>query len=228
MATILIAEDDMYIRRMVKDYLVSCRYQVREAKDGQEALEQFFSYNNEISLIILDVMMPCKNGYEVLKEIRESSTVPIIMLTAKSQEEDQLISFRYGVDDFLAKPFSPAILLAHVKAILKRCGQDKNKIIRVGGISIDTEKREVVIDDSLLELTPKEYDLLLFFVRNSNIVFQREQLLNAVWSYSYEGDLRTVDTHVKQLRAKLLDRSSYIKTIYGIGYEFEVSDVSVH
>lgn len=228
METILIAEDDMHIRRMIKDYLISCRYQVREAKDGQEALEQFFSYNNEISLIILDVMMPCKNGYEVLKEIRESSTVPIIMLTAKSQEEDQLISFRYGVDDFLAKPFSPAILLAHVKAILKRCGQDKNKIIRVGGISIDTEKREVVIDDSLLELTPKEYDLLLFFVRNSNIVFQREQLLNAVWSYSYEGDLRTVDTHVKQLRAKLLDRSSYIKTIYGIGYEFEVNDVSVH
>ncbi len=222
--TILIAEDESRIRRMLKDYLVSCHYIVIEAEDGEKALEVFYT-NSKIDLILLDVMMPNKDGFEVLQEIRQISSVPIIMLTAKSQEYDQLYGFKYGADDYVMKPFSPVILLAHVEAVLKRCRNSKEDILTVGNITIDKVGMIVTVDHQRIYLTPKEYDLLLYMTNNIDIVLSREQILNKVWNYDYLGDSRTVDTHIKQLRSKI--GNDYIQTIHGRGYRFEVNQCFV-
>lgn len=222
--TILVAEDEARIRRMLKDFLTSCNYKVLEAEDGKKALEQFYANNNKIDLILLDVMMPNKDGFEVLKEIREVSLIPIIMLTAKSQEYDQLYGFKHGADDYVMKPFSPIILLAHVEAVLKRCRNTVEEAVNIGGINVDKVGMIVKVDGKRVYLTPKEYDLLLYMIDNVDIVLSREQILNKVWNYDYLGDSRTVDTHIKQLRSKI--GNQHIQTIHGRGYRFEVNACS--
>ncbi|HWT73841.1 MAG TPA: response regulator transcription factor [Mobilitalea sp.] len=222
--TILIAEDEARIRRMLKDFLSSCNYNVIEAEDGEQALELFYANNNKIDLILLDIMMPKKDGFGVLKEIRDISITPVIMLTAKSQEYDQLNGFRQGADDYITKPFSPVILLAHIEAVLKRCKNNMEDTLTVGDIIIDKVGMTVKVNNGRIYLTPKEYDLLLYLINNMDIVLSREQILNKVWNYDYLGDSRTVDTHIKQLRSKIGTR--YIQTIHGRGYRFEVSECS--
>lgn len=219
--TILIAEDEARIRRMVKDYLISCDYMVMEAEDGKKALEVYYSNNHKIDLILLDVMMPYRDGFEVLTEIRNVSHTPVIMLTAKSQEYDQLYGFKNGADDYIMKPFSPVILLAHMEAVLSRCRSNDSDIITIGDITIDKIGMIVKCHNKKLILTPKEYDLLLYMAGNAATVLSREKILNEVWNYDYIGDGRTVDTHVKQLRSKI--GADYIQTIHGRGYRFEVN-----
>lgn len=223
--TILIVDDEKRIRRMLKDYFEINGYKVFEAENGKVALDLYFQYDDIIQLLILDVMMPQKDGYVVLKEIREYSQVPIIMLTAKSEEYNQLEYYQSGADDFLPKPFSPKILMAHVEAIMKRCYPNKNTTLEVGDLILDVEKREIKLKDHTHELSPKEYDLLYYFMTNVGLVLSRETILDAVWGRDYDGDFRTVDTHVKQLRAKLNCQHAFIKTVHGIGYRFEVDDV---
>lgn len=217
----MIAEDEPRIRRMVKDFLSSCNYSVIEAEDGKQATDIFYAMNSKIDLILLDVMMPHKDGFEVLAEIRDVSLVPVVMLTAKSEEYDQLSGFKHGADDYVTKPFSPIILLAHIEAILRRCKNNTNELINVGQIVINTESMVVTLHDKPINLTPKEYDLLLFLTDNKDTVLTRERILNEVWNYDYLGDIRTVDTHIKQLRSKIGTR--YIQTIHGKGYRFEVN-----
>jgi len=221
---ILIVEDENRIRRMLKDFMVSNKYVVFEASNGKDALDIFYAKNSKIDLILLDVMMPIKNGLQVLSEIRENSLTPIIMLTAKTEEYDQLASFKMGADDYICKPFSPSLLLARVESVLKRTGKYKIKKVNAGNIIIDKLKKEVVCNQKKIELTPKEYDLLLYFIENEGLVLTRESILNAIWNFDYVGDIRTVDTHIKQLRAKLLSNCHYIKTVHGAGYKFEVED----
>jgi two-component system, OmpR family, response regulator ResD len=219
--TILIAEDESRIRRMLKDYLTSCNFKVLEAEDGKKSMEIFYAEHNKIDLILLDVMMPLMDGLEVLAEIREVSHIPVIMLTAKSQEYDQLCGFKHGADDYITKPFSPVILLAHIEAVLNRSRLNSNEMISVGRITIDKIGMVVKVNNDKIYLTPKEYDLLIYMVNNIDTVLSREKILNNVWNYDYFGDGRTVDTHVKQLRAKI--GADYIKTIHGRGYRFEVN-----
>lgn len=221
MKTILVADDEARIRRMLTDFLTSCGYHIMEAKDGVEAVDVFYSNNSKIDCILLDVMMPGMNGLEVLEEIRSVSLVPVILLTAKSEEYDQLAGFKAGADDYITKPFSPTLLLARLEAVLKRCSKSSDKLISVGDIVVDEIKKEVRKKGKTLNLTPKEFELLSYFVLNRGVTLSREQILNAVWNYDYCGDLRTVDTHVKQLRAKLEECSGYIKTVYRFGYQFE-------
>ncbi|MBU3092531.1 response regulator transcription factor [Clostridium sp. CM028] len=221
---ILIVDDESRIRRMLKDFLVSHKYEILEASNGKEAMEMFYSNNSKIDLILLDVMMPMKNGFDVLSEIREDSITPIIMLTAKGEEYDQLAGFKFGADDYISKPFSPSLLLARLEAVLKRTGKRKVENVVIGNISVDKLKKEVVCANEKLDLTPKEYDLLLYFIENNELVLAREQILDAVWNYDYVGDARTVDTHIKQLRAKLVFNCQYIKTVHGVGYRFEVKN----
>jgi len=221
-ATILIADDEERIRRMLKDFLASCGYSIIEAADGKQALELFYSNSSSVNLILLDVMMPHIDGFEVLKEIRETSLVPIIMLTAKSQEYDQLSGLKSGADDYVSKPFSPSLLAARIENILRRCNAVHSKVINIGQIEINDVKREVKVRGEAIELTSKEYALLLYLIENKDIALSRENILNAVWNYDYYGDLRTVDTHIKQLRAKLTAECDYIKTVRGLGYRFEV------
>lgn len=218
---ILVVDDDERIRRMLKDYLFSCGYMVTEAKDGEEAIDIFFANNNCMDLIILDVMMPGIDGLGVMKEIRNFSDIPVIFLSAKSEEYDQLLGFKRGADDYIPKPFSPKILLAHIEAILKRCNVEEKKYV-VGEIEVDEIKRQVKICGDIVDFTPKEYDLLVYLIQNKDIAVSRENILNSVWNYDYFGDLRTVDTHIKQIRAKLTKLCPYIKTVHGFGYRFEV------
>lgn len=225
---IFLVDDEQRIRRMVSDYLKLNGYTVLEAEDGEEAEEIFYQKNTEIDLILLDVMMPKKDGFHLLKDIRKVSSVPIIMLTAKGEEYDQLEYFRKGADDFISKPFSLELLLAHIDAVGKRCFQKGREQWIAGDICVETEQRKVMVEGEAVELTPKEYELLLYFIKNKDIVVERETILNAIWGFQYFGDIRTVDTHVKQLRAKLSDHGKYIKTVHGIGYRFEVQDVSIH
>ena len=225
---IFLVDDEQRIRRMVSDYLKLNGYTVLEAEDGEEAEEIFYQKNTEIDLILLDVMMPKKDGFHLLKDIRKVSSVPIIMLTAKGEEYDQLEYFRKGADDFISKPFSLELLLAHIDAVGKRCFQKGREQWIAGDICVETEQRKVMVEGEAVELTPKEYELLLYFIKNKGIVVERETILNAIWGFQYFGDIRTVDTHVKQLRAKLSDHGKYIKTVHGIGYRFEVQDVSIH
>lgn len=218
---ILIVDDESRMRKLVRDFLVKKGYLVAEAENGEQALEMFYS-DNSISLILLDVMMPYMDGWQVCKEIRKTSKVPIIMLTAKSEEQDELLGFELGVDEYITKPFSPKILVARVDAILRRANKiGTDGIIKVGTIEINKLAHQVTVAGKNVELSYKEFELLLYFVENKGIALSRENILNAVWNYDYFGDARTIDTHVKKLRAKLGPEADYIKTIWGMGYKLE-------
>ncbi|MCQ2535970.1 MAG: response regulator transcription factor [Lachnospiraceae bacterium] len=217
---ILVVDDEEKIRKLVKDFLVKKGYEVIEAKDGEEALDLFYD-QKDISLIILDVMMPKINGYQVLKEIRETSQIPIIMLTAKVEESDELLGFELGVDEYVCKPFSPKTLVARVEAILHRREVESQVTIEEGGIVIDKGAHTVTIDGEPIEVSAKEFELLAYFVENKGIALSRDKILNNVWNYDYFGDARTIDTHVKKLRSKMKDKGDYIKTVWGMGYKFE-------
>lgn len=219
---ILVVDDEARMRKLVKDFLTKQQYTVIEASNGEEAIDIFFGGTN-ISLIILDVMMPNMDGWEVCKEIRKFSKVPIIMLTAKSTEDDELLGFNLGVDEYITKPFSPKILVARVDAILRRTNKlTKDAVIKAGDIEINKVAHIVTVKENSVELSFKEFELLVYFVENKGIALSRENILNNVWNYDYFGDARTIDTHVKKLRSKLGECGSYIKTIWGMGYKFEV------
>lgn len=219
---ILVVDDESRMRKLVRDFLVKKEYMVVEAEDGEQALEIFFK-DNSISLILLDVMMPKLDGWDVCREIRKVSKVPIIMLTAKSEEQDELLGFELGVDEYISKPFSPKILVARVDAILRRTNKiGSDGIITVGNIEINKLAHQVKVKGKTVELSFKEFELLVYFVENQGIALSRENILNAVWNYDYFGDARTIDTHVKKLRAKLSSDADCIKTIWGYGYKFEV------
>lgn len=220
---ILVVDDESRMRKLVRDFLVRQDYEVLEAGDGEEALDIFYR-EKDIALLILDVMMPKMNGWEVCREVRENSKVPIIMLTAKSDESDELMGFDLGVDEYISKPFSPKILVARVEAILRRTNQigDSSQIKKAGLIVLDKTAHEVTIDGKSVELSFKEFELLEYFMDNQGIALSRERILNSVWNYDYFGDARTIDTHVKKLRSKLGKQGEYIKTVWGVGYKFEV------
>lgn len=219
---ILIVDDESRMRKLIKDFLSKEGYHILEAADGVEALDVFYE-SQDIALMILDVMMPRLDGWAVCKEVRKNSNMPIMMLTARSEERDELKGFELGVDEYIAKPFSPKILVARVSALLKRSkGSIAEPVINAGGIEIDKTAHIVRIDGQEIELSVKEFELLVYFVENQKIALNRERILNNVWNYDYFGDARTIDTHVKKLRSKLGDKGNYIKTIWGMGYKFEV------
>lgn len=219
---ILVVDDESRMRKLVKDFLVREGYTVLEAGDGMAAMDLFYS-EKDIALIILDVMMPKMDGWQVCREIRESSKVPIIMLTARSEERDELQGFELGVDEYISKPFSPKILVARVDAILRRTlGNTGGEVVEAGGIRMDKAAHIVKIDGNQIELSYKEFELLSYFMENEGIALSREKILNNVWNYDYFGDARTIDTHVKKLRSKLGEKGEYIRTIWGMGYKFEV------
>lgn len=219
---ILVVDDESRMRKLVRDFLVKSGYDVLEAGDGEEALELFYGHK-DIALVVLDVMMPKLDGWQVCREIRSVSKVPVIMLTARSDETDELQGFRLGVDEYITKPFSPKILVARIEAILRRSGQlAKEEILNCGGIMIDKAAHRVMIDDQEIELSYKEFELLTYFAENRGIALSREKILNNVWNYDYFGDARTIDTHVKKLRSKMGEKGDLIKTIWGMGYKLEV------
>lgn len=219
---ILVVDDEMRMRKLVKDFLIKKDYLVIEAKDGEEALDIFFS-DNDISLIILDVMMPKVDGFEVLKEIRQYSKVPVIMLTAKGEERDELNGFEFGADEYISKPFSPKILVARVDALLRRSNLlSEDSKIEAGILVLDKASHTVSVSGKSIDLSFKEFELLTYFMENQGIALSREKILNHVWNYDYFGDARTIDTHVKKLRSKMDEAGVYIKTIWGMGYKFEV------
>ena len=220
---ILVVDDEERMRKLLHDFLTKKGYRVLEAGDGEQALEVFFS-NKDIALVILDVMMPRLNGYEVLKEIRNYSECPVMMLTAKSEEADELQGFKLGVDEYVTKPFSPRVLMARVEALLKRYHVLNDDKVEAGGIVIDKKAHTVEVDGNPVDISFKEYELLQYFIENQGIALSREKILNNVWNYDYFGDARTIDTHVKKLRSKLGDKENYIHTIWGIGYKFEVEN----
>lgn len=218
---ILLVDDEARMRKLVKDFLVKKGYVILEAGDGEEALEVFYK-NNDISLILLDVMMPKLDGFSVLREIRNVSKVPVIILTAKGEEEDELKGFELGVDEYISKPFSPKILSARVDALLRRANKMDDGVITAGNIEVNKTSHIVKVCGNPVELSYKEFELLVYFIENKGIALSREKILNNVWNYDYFGDARTIDTHVKKLRAKLTKDADYIKTIWGMGYKFEV------
>ena len=220
---ILVVDDESRMRKLIKDFLVKNGYEVLEAENGEQAVDIFFMVK-DIALIILDVMMPKMDGWQVCREIRKDSKIPIIMLTAKSSEADELKGFELGVDEYISKPFSPKILVARVEAVLRRSnGMTPDEVIRVGDIIIDKSAHQVTIDGTIVELSYKEFELLSYFAENQGIALSREKILNNVWNYDYFGDARTIDTHVKKLRSKLGEKGGeYIKTIWGMGYKLEI------
>ncbi|MCR5641112.1 MAG: response regulator transcription factor [Lachnospiraceae bacterium] len=222
---VLVVDDESRMRKLVRDFLTKDGYEVLEAADGEAALDVFYEHP-DIALILLDVMMPKLNGFEVLKEIRQTSQVPVLMLTAKGSEEDELQGFSLGVDEYITKPFSPKILTARVGAVIRRSHPETGEetIMDVGGILIDSHAHSVTVDGSQVILSVKEFDLLLFLAENRGMALSREQILNAVWNFDYFGDARTIDTHIKKLRSKLGSKGSYIKTIWGLGYKFEIEE----
>lgn len=221
---ILVVDDESRMRKLVRDFLQKKGYSVLEAGDGEEAMDLFYA-DKDISLIILDVMMPRMDGWEVCREVRKNSKVPIIMLTARSDERDELLGFDLGVDEYISKPFSPKILVARVEAILRRSGLDSvSDVLAAGGIVIDKSAHIAKVDDMEMELSFKEFELLTYFLENQGIALSREKILNSVWNYDYFGDARTIDTHVKKLRSKMNGKGDYIKTVWGMGYKFEVSE----
>lgn len=221
---ILVVDDEFRMRKILNDFLTKSGYCVMEASDGKEALNIFYS-NKNLDLIILDVMMPKLDGWEVLKEIRKESKIPVIMLTARSDESDELRGFELGVDEYISKPFSPKIFVARVEAVLRR-SNDKNvhEILEIGGISINKSTHVVMVDNKEIEFSYKEFELLAFFLENNGIALPRTKILSSVWNYDYYGEDRTIDTHVKKIRSKLGEKGKYIKTIWGIGYKFEALD----
>ena len=219
---VLMVDDESRMRKLVNDFLSRKNYEVIEACDGEEAIDKFYA-DKDIALVILDVMMPKMDGWEVCREIRKNSSVPIIMLTAKSEENDERNGFECGADEYISKPFSPKILTARVDALVRRTYQiDNSEIIEIGGIEIDKAAHIVRIDGNEIELSYKEFELLTYFVENKGIALSREKILNNVWNYDYFGDARTIDTHVKKLRKKMGEKGDYIRTIWGMGYKFEV------
>ncbi len=221
---ILVVDDETRMRKLVSDFLKKNGYQVIEAADGSEALDIFFE-QQDIALVILDVMMPKMDGWQVCKELRSYSKVPIIMLTAKSEERDELLSFELGVDEYITKPFSPKILVARVEAILRRAGAGNTEdILSAGGIVVDRSAHSVTIDGEPVDLSYKEFELLVFFMENIGMALSREKILNSVWNYDYYGDARTIDTHVKKLRSKMGPKGELIKTIWGLGYKLSVDN----
>ena len=221
---ILVVDDESRMRKLVRDFLTKKNFQVLEAGNGEEAMDIFYN-EKDIALIILDVMMPKMDGWEVCREIRKNSKVPIIMLTARSDERDELLGFDLGVDEYISKPFSPKILVARVEAILRRTGQaNPEDVLSAGGIVIDKAAHLATVDGKQMELSFKEFELLTYFLENEGIALSREKILNSVWNYDYFGDARTIDTHVKKLRSKMGDKGEYIKTVCGMGYKFEVDE----
>ena len=222
---ILVVDDEIRMRKLIKDFLVAKGYSILEAEDGEKALEVFEENKNKINLVLLDVMMPKLDGWSVLRQIRQESKVPIIMLTARGEEQDELFGFELGVDEYISKPFSPKILVARVEAILKRTAPDSKEVKDYGGVEIDKEGRTVKVDGKLIELSLREYELLTYLVENKDIALSRDKILNNVWNYDYYGDSRTIDSHIKKIRHKLGKKGKYIKTIRGVGYKFEVKSV---
>ena len=220
--TILIVDDEFRMRKLVKDFLSQKGYSVLEAADGEEALKVFVENKNKIEMILLDVMMPKLDGWSVLRQIRQDSKVPIIMLTARGEEQDELFGFELGVDEYISKPFSPKILVARVEAILKRTKKFENNIQNYGGIEIDSDGRTVKVDGKVIELSLREYELLKYLVENNGIALSRDKILNNVWNYDYYGDSRTIDSHIKKVRHKLGKKGKYIETVRGVGYKFEI------
>ena len=219
---ILVVDDEARMRKLIKDFLVAKGYSILEAEDGEKALEVFGENQSKIDLILLDVMMPKLDGWSVLRQIRQTSKVPIIMLTARGEEQDELFGFELGVDEYISKPFSPKILVARVEAILKRTNKDATEVKDYGGIQIDKEGRTVTVDGKPIELSLREYELLVYLVENEDIALSRDKILNNVWKYDYYGDSRTIDSHIKKLRHKLGKKGKYIKTMRGVGYKFEL------
>ncbi len=219
---ILVVDDEQRMRKLIKDFLAAKGYSILEAEDGEKGLEVFEENKNKISLILLDVMMPKLDGWSVLRQIRQESKVPIIMLTARGEEQDELFGFELGVDEYISKPFSPKILVARVEAILKRTSKDEKEVKDYGGIEIDKEGRTVKVDGKPIELSLREYELLTYLVDNENIALSRDKILNNVWNYDYYGDSRTIDSHIKKIRHKLGKKGKYIQTMRGVGYKFEV------
>ena len=222
MSNILVVDDESRMRKLIKDFLTKDNYNVLEAEDGEKALEIFENEKEKIDLIILDVMMPKQDGWSVLRKIRQDSNVPVIMLTARGEEQDELFGFELGVDEYISKPFSPKILVARVEAILKRTYGDTKEIKDYDGIAIDQEGRTVKVDGKPIDLSLREYELLKYLLDNENIALSRDKILNNVWNYDYYGDSRTIDSHIKKIRHKLGKKGKYIETIRGIGYKFEI------
>ncbi|MBQ6832796.1 MAG: response regulator transcription factor [Lachnospiraceae bacterium] len=218
---ILVVDDEARMRKLVKDFLTIKDFRVIEAEDGEQAIDIFFK-EKDIALIILDVMMPKMDGWEVCKTIRRFSQVPIVMLTARSEEHDELQGFELGVDEYISKPFSPKILVARIEAILRRKNLMTGDVLEIAGIRIDKDAHEVTADGQLLDLSNKEFELLSYFMENQGVALSREKILNNVWNYDYFGDARTIDTHVKKLRSKLGAKGDMIRTVWGMGYKFEV------
>lgn len=218
---IMVVDDEARMRKLVRDFLEKADYEVIEAEDGEKAIDIFFN-EKDIALILLDVMMPKMDGWQVCREIRQYSKVPIIMLTARSDERDELLGFDLGVDEYIAKPFSPKVLVARVGAVLRRSGHAGSEdVVDAAGIRVDKAAHQVTVDGKPIELSYKEFELLTYFIENKGIALSREKILNAVWNYDYYGDARTIDTHVKKLRSKLGDKGALIKTIWGMGYKFD-------
>ena len=218
---VLVVDDEARMRKLVKDFLQRQDYTVIEAENGEQAVDIFFE-EKDIALILLDVMMPKMDGWQVTREIRQFSKVPIIMLTARADERDELLGFDLGVDEYISKPFSPKILVARVNAVLRRSGKgDAEDVLEVGGIRVDKSAHQVTVDGKPIDLSFKEFELLQYFIENTGIALSREKILNAVWNYDYFGDARTIDTHVKKLRSKLGEKGEYIRTIWGMGYKLD-------
>ena len=219
---ILVVDDELRMRKLIKDFLMAKGYNIIEAEDGEKALEVFQENKNKIKLILLDVMMPKLDGWSVLRQIRQESRVPIVMLTARGEEQDELFGFELGVDEYITKPFSPKILVARVEAILKRSEKDITEIEDHAGIEVDKEGRTIKVEGKVIELSLREYELLIYLIENENIALSRDKILNNVWNYDYYGDSRTIDSHIKKIRHKLGKKGKYIKTMRGVGYKFEV------
>ena len=219
---ILIVDDESRIRKLIKDFIEQEEYSVLEAADGEEAVEQFESNMNKVNLVILDVMMPKQDGWSALRQIRQISNVPVIMLTARSEEQDELFGYELGVDEYVSKPFSPKILIAKIKAILQRTSLKEIEKKNYDGIEIDTEGRNITVDGKQIELSLREYELLKYLLDNENVALSRDKILNNVWNYDYYGDSRTIDSHIKKIRHKLGKKGKYIKTMRGVGYKFEI------
>jgi len=220
--TILIVDDESRMRKLIKDFLIKKDYTILEAADGEEALNVFEHNSKNINLILLDVMMPKLDGWSVLRQIRQQSNVPIIMLTARGEEQDELFGFELGVDEYISKPFSPKILVARVEALLRRTVKQQNSVKNYGGIELDSEGRTVKVDSKNIELSLREFELLKYLIDNKGIALSRDKILNNVWNYDYYGDSRTIDSHIKKLRHKLGKKGKYIETMRGVGYKFEV------
>jgi DNA-binding response OmpR family regulator len=220
--TILVVDDESRIRKLIKDFLVKENYSIIEAADGEEAIKIFEENSKVIKLILLDVMMPKLDGWSVLRQIRQVSKVPVMMLTARGEEQDELFGFELGVDEYVSKPFSPKLLVARIKAVLARTSPKKEETKSYDGIVIDSEGRTVTIDGKLIELSLREYELLKYLIENENVALSRDKILNNVWNYDYYGDSRTIDSHIKKIRHKLGKKGKYIKTMRGVGYKFEI------